>query len=109
MTWAVVSIENSENWLWFLSNLGSDFNLAMGAYLTILSDGHKGLIEAIKKLLPHAEHRLCTFMELIKNIDPLAYDWLMEKDPKAWCRAYFQMDRIVLLLKMVYQNHTIVL
>ncbi|GJZ18222.1 splicing factor [Tanacetum coccineum] len=58
MAWAVVSIEKSENWLWFLSNLGSDFNLAMGAYLTILLDGHKGLIEAVKELLPHVEHRL---------------------------------------------------
>ncbi|GJT81344.1 hypothetical protein Tco_1055686 [Tanacetum coccineum] len=119
----VVSIENSENWLLFLSHVGSDFNIAMGAYLTILSDGHK----AVKELLPHAEHRLCARhiyanfkkkwnglhykslfwgvatstlevyfkhkMELIKNIDPLAYDRLMERDPKAWCRAYFQMDR----------------
>nr|GEW72521.1 hypothetical protein CTI12_AA159120 [Tanacetum cinerariifolium] len=59
MAWAVVSIENSENWLWFLSNLGSDFNLAMGAYLTIISNGHKGLVEAVNELLPHAEHRLC--------------------------------------------------
>ncbi|GKF41391.1 hypothetical protein Tco_0124733 [Tanacetum coccineum] len=86
-----------------------------------------GIIEAVKELLPHAEHRLCARyiyanfkkkwnglhykslfwgatastlvvhfkhkMELIKNIDPLAYNWLMERDPKAWCRAYFQMDR----------------
>ncbi|GJW38904.1 RNA-directed DNA polymerase, eukaryota, reverse transcriptase zinc-binding domain protein [Tanacetum coccineum] len=59
MAWAVVSIENSENWLWFLSNLGSDFKLGMGAYLLILSDGHKGLIEVVKELLPDAEHRLC--------------------------------------------------
>ncbi|GKD85163.1 hypothetical protein Tco_1356317, partial [Tanacetum coccineum] len=127
MAWAVVSNENSKNWLWFLSNLGSDFNLAMGAYLTILSDGHKGLIEAVKELLPHVEHRLCARhiyanlkkkwnglhhksllwgaasstlevkfkhkMELIKNSDPLAFDWLMEMDPKTWCRADFQMDR----------------
>ncbi|GJZ84812.1 pentatricopeptide repeat-containing protein [Tanacetum coccineum] len=63
MAWAVVSIENSKNWLWFLSNLGSDFNLAMGAYLTILSDGHKGLIEAVKELLPHAEHRLSSTLQ----------------------------------------------
>ncbi|GKA75691.1 hypothetical protein Tco_0782069, partial [Tanacetum coccineum] len=77
MAWAVVSIENSENWLWFLSNLGKDFNLAMGAYLTILSDGHKGLIKAVKELLPHAEHRLSSTLE----------------DPKTWCRAYFQKDR----------------
>ncbi|GKD59895.1 putative integrase [Tanacetum coccineum] len=41
IAWAVVSIENFENWLWFLSNLGSDFNLAMGVYLAFLSDGHK--------------------------------------------------------------------
>ncbi|GKD23290.1 hypothetical protein Tco_1224993 [Tanacetum coccineum] len=87
----------------------------------------QGLIEAVKELLPYAEHRLCARhiyanfkkkwnglhykslfwgaaasilvvhfkhkMKLIKNIDPLAYNWLMERDPKAWCRAYFQMDR----------------
>ncbi|GJZ39851.1 splicing factor [Tanacetum coccineum] len=126
MAWAVVSIENSKNWLWFLSNLSNDFNLGMGAYLTILSDGHKGLIEAVKELLPHVEHRLCARhiyanfkrkwnglhykslfwgaaasilkvqfkhkIELIKDIDPLAFDWLMERDPKTWCRTYFQMD-----------------
>nr|GEU63044.1 hypothetical protein [Tanacetum cinerariifolium] len=49
MAWAVVSIENSKNWLWFLSNLGSDFNLAIGAYLTILSDGHKKELNKLKK------------------------------------------------------------
>ncbi|GJX65438.1 hypothetical protein Tco_0299781 [Tanacetum coccineum] len=32
-------------------------------------------------------------MELLKNIDPLALDWLMERDPKTWCTTYFQMDR----------------
>ncbi|GJT81342.1 hypothetical protein Tco_1055684 [Tanacetum coccineum] len=67
----VVSIENSENWLWFLSHLGSDFNLAMGAYLTILSDGHK----AVKELLPHAEHRLCArhIYAIFKEMDGLPY------------------------------------
>ncbi|GKB39011.1 multidrug resistance-associated protein 5, partial [Tanacetum coccineum] len=138
MAWAVVSIENSENWLWFLSHLCSDFNLAMGEYLTILSDGHKGLIGTVKELLPHAEHRLCARhiyanfkkkwiglhykslfwgaaastlvvhfkhkMELIKNIDPLAYNWLMERDPKAWCRAYFQMDRSCVAFENVAMN-----
>nr|GEZ91089.1 hypothetical protein [Tanacetum cinerariifolium] len=91
IAWAVVSIENSENWLWFLSNLGSDFNLAMGVYLTILLDGHKGLSEAVKELLPYAVHILCArhiYANFKKKWNGLHY-----KDPKAWCRAYFQMDR----------------
>ena len=32
-------------------------------------------------------------MELIRNIDPEAEKWLLEKDPKTWSRAYFQIDR----------------
>nr|GEV37935.1 hypothetical protein [Tanacetum cinerariifolium] len=39
------------------------------------------------------EVRFIEKMQLIKNIDPLAYDWLMERESKSWCRAFFQIDR----------------
>nr|GEU37733.1 multidrug resistance-associated protein 5 [Tanacetum cinerariifolium] len=39
---------------------GNDLNLADGKGLTIISDGHKGLIEAVGSGLPEAEHRQCT-------------------------------------------------
>ncbi|CAI9267628.1 unnamed protein product [Lactuca saligna] len=32
-------------------------------------------------------------MNYIKTIDPLAYEHLMERDPKSWCRAFFEVDR----------------
>ncbi|XP_023762712.2 uncharacterized protein LOC111911153 [Lactuca sativa] len=33
-------------------------------------------------------------MNSIKKIDPLAYEHLMERDPKSWCRAFFGVDRV---------------
>ncbi|GJX65680.1 hypothetical protein Tco_0300023 [Tanacetum coccineum] len=47
-------------------------------------NGHKGLIEAIKKLLPHAEHRLCTthiYANFKKKLNGLHYKSL-------FCGAY---------------------
>ena len=43
IVWAVVNVENKDNWLWFLVYLGDDLNLNRGANLTILSYGHKVL------------------------------------------------------------------
>ncbi|GJT81006.1 hypothetical protein Tco_1055348 [Tanacetum coccineum] len=86
-----------------------------------------GLMEAVKNLLPYAEHRQCarhiyanfkkkwnglhfkslfwgaatsnvqhnfyTKMNLIGNIDPEAKQWLVDRNPNSWCRAFFKMDR----------------
>lgn len=32
-------------------------------------------------------------MKEVKLMDIKAYDYLMEKEPKTWCRAYFKEDR----------------
>lgn len=32
-------------------------------------------------------------MNSIQKIDPLAYEHLMERDHKSWCRAFFEVDR----------------
>lgn len=32
-------------------------------------------------------------MNEIKKLEPLAYDHLMERDPKTWSKAFFQTDR----------------
>ncbi|GKD13768.1 60S ribosomal protein L34 [Tanacetum coccineum] len=127
IAWAVVNVENTNNWEWFLACLCEDLRLNCGAYMTIISDGHKGLMESVKNLLPHAEHRQCarhiyanfkkkwnglhfkslfwlaatttiqhTFyskMNLIGNIDPEAKQWLVDRNPNSWCRAFFKMDR----------------
>ncbi|GJT98466.1 multidrug resistance-associated protein 5 [Tanacetum coccineum] len=127
IAWAVVSVETIDNWEWFLACLCEDLRLDSGASLTVISDGHKGLMESVKNLLPHAEHRQCarhiyanfkkkwnglhfkslfwlaatttiqhTFyskMNLIGNIDPEAKQWLVDRNPNSWCRAFFKMDR----------------
>ncbi|GJR07382.1 hypothetical protein Tco_0530366 [Tanacetum coccineum] len=59
IAWAVVTVKNKDNWLWFLVSLGDDLNLNRGATVTIISDGHKGLKEAVREWLPLAEHRQC--------------------------------------------------
>ncbi|CAI9296360.1 unnamed protein product [Lactuca saligna] len=125
--WAVVTVENKETWKWFLDLLMDDIERGNGNGLTILSDGHKGLIEAIKERVPHAEHRLCArhilanfntrfkgehfmkpfwkavkattkqkheaAMKEIKELDSRAFDYLMERDPKCYCRA-FQVEGV---------------
>lgn len=59
IAWAVVCVENKENWKWFLDLLIEDLNLGLGDGLTLMSDQHKGLMEAVKELVPQVEHRQC--------------------------------------------------
>nr|GEZ41020.1 zinc finger, PMZ-type [Tanacetum cinerariifolium] len=41
IAWAVVGVENKNNWCWFLSLLSDDLNLNDRAGLTVISDGYK--------------------------------------------------------------------
>ncbi|KAI3509487.1 hypothetical protein L1887_24793 [Cichorium endivia] len=59
IAWAVVNVENKPNWTWFLELLNDDLTLDGGRGLVIISDQHKGLLEAVKDILPHVEHRQC--------------------------------------------------
>ncbi|GKA66286.1 uncharacterized protein Tco_0766094 [Tanacetum coccineum] len=47
IAWAVVGVENKDNWAWFMSLLQEDLELGYGGGLTVISDGHKGLLEAV--------------------------------------------------------------
>ncbi|XP_010421281.1 PREDICTED: uncharacterized protein LOC104706764 [Camelina sativa] len=59
VAWAIVDCENTPNWLWFLEHLVDDLGLELGNGLTLGSDQQKGLIAAVKVVLPYAEHRMC--------------------------------------------------
>ncbi|GJT78122.1 transposase, MuDR, plant [Tanacetum coccineum] len=59
IAWVVVSVENKDNWSWFMELLINDLGLVSGKGLTIISDQHKGIIEAAKQVMPLAEHRQC--------------------------------------------------
>ncbi|KAI3813208.1 hypothetical protein L1987_17926 [Smallanthus sonchifolius] len=59
IVWAVVEVENKDNWKWFLECLKDDIGMCDGRAITFISDQHKGLVEAVKDLFPHVEHRQC--------------------------------------------------
>ncbi|XP_023744459.1 uncharacterized protein LOC111892634 [Lactuca sativa] len=61
ITWAVCSVENKDTWKWFMELLMEDIGMVVGGGngLTIISDQHKGLMEAVKEVLPQCEHRQC--------------------------------------------------
>ena len=41
IAWAVVNVENTENWTWFIENLVNDLDLGRGNGLVVISDQHK--------------------------------------------------------------------
>ncbi|GJV78097.1 RNA-directed DNA polymerase, eukaryota, reverse transcriptase zinc-binding domain protein [Tanacetum coccineum] len=57
IAWAVVQVENTENWEWFLQHLRQDLDLKDGTGVALISDGHKGIIQAVKRVVPNVEHR----------------------------------------------------
>nr|KAJ0223209.1 hypothetical protein LSAT_V11C200088600 [Lactuca sativa] len=59
IAWDVVGVENKATWKWFIDLLMDDIDGGLGAGITLLSDGHKGLLEAVKERCPEAEHRQC--------------------------------------------------
>ncbi|CAI9287332.1 unnamed protein product [Lactuca saligna] len=127
IAWAVVGVENKATWKWFIDLLMDDIDGGLGAGITLLSDGHKGLLEAVKERCPEAEHRQCArhivanfakrftgqhfrklfwravrastkqkfkhVMEKIKSLDTQAYEYLMDRDPSTWSKAFFKEGR----------------
>nr|KAJ0212186.1 hypothetical protein LSAT_V11C400223730 [Lactuca sativa] len=59
LAYAVVEAENFNSWTWFLTNLGDDLGLYAKSNFTFISDRQKGLLPALEKLFPAAEHRYC--------------------------------------------------
>ncbi|XP_071699927.1 uncharacterized protein [Rutidosis leptorrhynchoides] len=59
LAYAVVEAETSESWRWFLHCLGDDLDLDSNCNFTFISDRQKGLMPAMARVYPHAEHRFC--------------------------------------------------
>ncbi|KAK8619239.1 hypothetical protein V6N13_133205 [Hibiscus sabdariffa] len=59
VAWAIVEVEYTDSWAWFLNLLAADLDLEDGFGFTIISDQQKGLEIAINDVLPRAEHRNC--------------------------------------------------
>ncbi|KAL4570881.1 hypothetical protein LXL04_026545 [Taraxacum kok-saghyz] len=60
IAWATVNVESKVTWKWFIDKLMEDIEGGTGHGITLLSDGHKGILESVKERVPDAEHRLCT-------------------------------------------------
>ncbi|KAL5141932.1 hypothetical protein HKD37_09G025194 [Glycine soja] len=66
IAYAVVDIENKDNWKWFLTLLHEDLGDYIQNGWNFMSDMQKGLIPALQEVMPGAPHRFCV-LHLWKN------------------------------------------
>ena len=59
IAFGIVEVESTSSWEWFLASLKDDLNICNTSPYTIMSDKQKGLIAAVAKVWPDAEHRFC--------------------------------------------------
>ncbi|KAK9071946.1 hypothetical protein SSX86_008377 [Deinandra increscens subsp. villosa] len=59
LSYAIVEAETLNSWTWFLNCLGEDLGLEANSNFTFISDRQKGIIPALEKVFPCAEHRFC--------------------------------------------------
>ncbi|KAG9440663.1 hypothetical protein H6P81_020828 [Aristolochia fimbriata] len=61
LAFGIVDVETDESWMWFLSELHKllELNTETMPHLTILSDGQKGIVDAVKRKFPSASHGFC--------------------------------------------------
>ncbi|XP_057775820.1 uncharacterized protein LOC130994774 [Salvia miltiorrhiza] len=59
LAWAVVEVENEENWKWFIERLMEQLGTEQGGGYTFISDQQKGLTKSLADLAPMVEHRNC--------------------------------------------------
>ncbi|XP_016206867.1 uncharacterized protein LOC107647289 [Arachis ipaensis] len=61
IAWAIVNVENKENWKWFLELLHDDLGDYKANGWCFISDMQKGLISAIEEVMPQVHHRFCVW------------------------------------------------
>ncbi|XP_072065370.1 uncharacterized protein [Arachis hypogaea] len=66
IAYAVVGSETKESWKWFLTLLQEDLGNASVHGWNFMSDQQKGLLEAMKEVMPETPHRNCV-MHMWKN------------------------------------------
>ncbi|XP_076929368.1 protein FAR1-RELATED SEQUENCE 6-like [Bidens hawaiensis] len=59
VAFALVEAETLHSWTWFLECLKDTLDFPTDANFTFISDRQKGLIPALEKVFPRAEHRFC--------------------------------------------------
>ncbi|XP_057493628.1 uncharacterized protein LOC130779098 [Actinidia eriantha] len=61
LAFGVVDVESDESWMWFVSELHKalEANTEKFPQLTFLSDGQKGVLDAVKRKFPTSSHAIC--------------------------------------------------
>nr|XP_043611493.1 uncharacterized protein LOC122583125 [Erigeron canadensis] len=59
VAYAIVESEITSSWTWFLECLGDDLEIDGRSNYTFVTDRQKGIIQAIAKVFPCAQHRYC--------------------------------------------------
>ncbi|KAL2244088.1 UNVERIFIED_CONTAM: hypothetical protein Sindi_0526800 [Sesamum indicum] len=78
---AVTQVENRDTWGWFVSELLDEIGGLGTTKYSFISDRQKGLVEALKDLVPDAEHRFClrhmyeNFKVKFKSVELKEYFW----------------------------------
>ncbi|KAJ9543410.1 hypothetical protein OSB04_023117 [Centaurea solstitialis] len=93
IAWAVVNVENKDNWTWFITLLSEDLDLNSSEGITLMSDQHKGLLEAVKDVMPNAEHRQCArhiYENFRKNFSGVEFRNMFWRASKASYPLLFQ-------------------
>lgn len=86
VAFAIVDIENDDNWHWFLQLLHrviaeNSPEFLQGNILTFLSDRQKGLLEAVENIFPGSPHGYClkhleeNFRRMFKNVELCSLLW----------------------------------
>ncbi|XP_019237885.1 PREDICTED: uncharacterized protein LOC109218021 [Nicotiana attenuata] len=88
LAWAVVDRETKRSWTWFLELLHNSLDLNMGNGVTYMSDMQKGLMEAIKTVLPEVKHRFC-----VRHVE------------SNWCKDYRGLEMKKLLWWSVWATY----
>ncbi|KAK4396012.1 hypothetical protein Sango_1437800 [Sesamum angolense] len=78
---AVVQVENRDTWGWFVGELLDDIGGMGTNKWSFISDRQKGLVEALKDLVPESEHIFClrhmyeNFKMKFKSVELKEYFW----------------------------------
>ncbi|XP_023755101.1 uncharacterized protein LOC111903563 [Lactuca sativa] len=109
IAWAVVEVENKVNWTWFLELVSEDLSLDAGRGLCVISDQHKGLVEATKDILPHVEHKQCArhiYANFRKVYSGIQFKKMFWAATKSTTEGDFKinMDRIKTLSEGAYDH-----
>ncbi|KAJ9557969.1 hypothetical protein OSB04_012583 [Centaurea solstitialis] len=59
LAYAVVEAETTDSWSWFLEILQDDLDLNRDSNFTFITDRQKGIVPAMTRVFPSAEHRFC--------------------------------------------------